>query len=171
MTLVPSGQGAAWPVAATDAVVVGVTVLATLLLLGLVVAVVHLLRAARQLRREAARLAEEAQRLLGELGQTVQQAGREIERVDRMVGSAEAISEAVGSASRLVGGAVTGPLIKAVALGSGLVRGLRRLRQGVAPLPPPLPEGPPTATGGRRRRGRARRATRDAANRARTKAR
>ena len=56
------------------------------------------------------------------------QAGLEVERVDRMVGSAEAISDAVGSASRLVGGAVTAPFIKVVAFGTGVARGLRLVR-------------------------------------------
>lgn len=108
---------------------VGVTVLATLTVLGLLAALGYLLKAARQVRREAEALAAEARQLMGELEVAVHRAGSEVERVDRMVGSAEAISEAVGSASRLVGGAVAGPLIKLMAFGSGVRRGARALRR------------------------------------------
>lgn len=118
------------PVAATDAVAVGVSVVSTLVVTALLGAALYVLRAARAVRREAAALAEEAGRLLGELDRAVGQAGSQIERVDRMVGSAEAISDAVGSASRLVGGVVAEPLIKLVALGSGLARGARVARDG-----------------------------------------
>jgi hypothetical protein len=113
---------------ATDPVAVGVTVVATLVVVALVGAVWYLLKAVRDLRQEAQGLAREAEELLGELDLTVHQAGLEVERVDRMVGSAEAISDAVGSASRLVGGAVTAPFIKVVAFGSGVARGLRLVR-------------------------------------------
>jgi methyl-accepting chemotaxis protein len=120
---------------ATDAVAVGVTVIATLVLVALAAAVGYLLKCVRDLRREARELAREADALLGDLDLTVRQAdltvreaGREVERVDRMVGSAEAISDAVGSASRLVGGAVTAPFIKVVAFATGVAKGLRMVR-------------------------------------------
>ncbi|MGC8626801.1 MAG: hypothetical protein ACP5VR_04445, partial [Acidimicrobiales bacterium] len=135
------------PLAATDAVAVGVTVLSTLLLLGLVGAVSYLLRVVHELRREARELSLESRRLLGELDQTVRQAGREIERVDRMVGSAEAITEAVGSASHLVGGVVTKPLIKVVAFASGVARGVRHLQAGPSHV---AAKAPPARRRGRR---------------------
>jgi hypothetical protein len=114
----------------TDSVAVGVTVVATLVVVALAVAVVYLLKAVREIRLEAQGLAREATELLDELDSTVRQAGMEVERVDRMVGSAEAISDAVGSASKLVGGAMAGPLIKLVAFGSGLARAARLVRRG-----------------------------------------
>lgn len=113
---------------ATDSVAVGVTVIATLVIVALAGAVWYLLKAVRDLRQEADGLAREAEAMLGELDVTVHQAGLEVERVDRMVGSAEAISDRVGSASRLVGGAVTVPFIKVVAFGTGVARGLRLVR-------------------------------------------
>jgi len=116
--------------ASTDAVAVGVTVVATLVVVALAGTVVYLLRTVRELRHEAEALAEEAQRLLDEVAETARQAGAEVQRVDRMVASAEAISEAVGSASRLVGGAVAEPVIKAVAFASGLARVVQALRRG-----------------------------------------
>jgi hypothetical protein len=116
--------------ATTDPVAVGVTVLATLVVVALGASVAYLLRAVRELRREAKALADEAGRLLEEMGAALRQAGEGVARVERMVGSAEAISDAVGSASRLVGGVVTEPLIKAVALGSGVARAVRTVRGG-----------------------------------------
>ncbi len=113
---------------ATDTVAVGVTVIATLVLVALAASVGYLLKAVRELRQEASGLAREAGDMLGELDMTVHRAGLEVERVDRMVGSAEAISDAVGSASRLVGGAMTTPFIKVVAFSSGVARGLRLVR-------------------------------------------
>ncbi|HTV11192.1 MAG TPA: hypothetical protein VME20_04950 [Acidimicrobiales bacterium] len=115
--------------ASTDAVAVGVTVVATLVVVALVGALLYTLRAVRELRREAEALAKQAAELLDELERAVREAGAEVDRVDRMVGSAEAINEAVSSASRLVGGAVAEPLIKFVAVlsgVSGVVRALRR---------------------------------------------
>jgi hypothetical protein len=145
-------------VAATDAVAVGVTVLATLVVAGLVLSVVYLLKAVREMRREAEALVRESRHVMGELGATVRSAEREVERVERLVGSAEAISEAVGSASRLVGTAVAGPFIKLVAFGSGLARGVRILRRGS----PERTREKAVSRGGRRRRSRARRTSREA---------
>lgn len=116
--------------ATTDVLAVEVTVVATLVVVALVAAIVWLLKSVRVLRRQADALAYEAEQLLDELGQTVRQAGAEVERVGRIVGSAEAISDAVGSASRLAGGVVTEPLIKLVAFGSGVARVARVIRGG-----------------------------------------
>ncbi len=132
--------------AATDTVAVGVTVVATLVVVALVAAVASLLGAVRDLRRQADDLRREAGELLDEISATVREAGLEVERVERMVGSAEAISEVVGSASRLVGGAVASPFIKLVALVSGLARALRLVRGGVE-----VEAAPPGRDGGRRR--------------------
>jgi hypothetical protein len=120
------------PLLATDTVAVGVTVIATLVIVALAASVGYLLKAVRALRQEAQDLARDAEDLLGQIETTVRQAGVEVERVDRMVGSAEAISDAVGSASRLVGGAVAGPFIKVVAFGAGLNKGIRLARGGAA---------------------------------------
>jgi hypothetical protein len=137
--------------AATDTLAVGVTVIATLVIVCLLVAIGYLLKVARELRRQALELAQTAEQLLDELGATVRHAGMEVERVERMVGSAEAISDAVGSASRLVGGALAGPFIKLVALGSGAVRMARLVREGGGPVE----VAPPARERRRPKRGRA----------------
>ena len=135
--------------AASDAVAVGVTVIATLVVAALVATLGYLLKQARDLRRQATALAREARQLVDELGTTVHQAGLEVERVERMVGSAEAISDAVGSASRLVAGAVTAPFIKLVALGTGVGRAVHLARGAGRPATNVLDRG--AQDGGRRR--------------------
>jgi len=143
-------------VASTDAVAVGVTVVATLVVVALAGSVVYLLRTVHELRHEAEAHAAEAGQLLDEVDEAVRQAGAEVQRVDRMVGSAEAISDAVGSASRLVGGAVAEPVIKVVAFASGLARVVRALRGGrlVRGIPAVPYERPRRRSGGSMQRGR-----------------
>jgi hypothetical protein len=119
---------------AGDAVAIAVAVVSTVVMIALCAALVYLVKAARQLRREASALANEAGQLIEEMASAVERAQEELQRVDRMVGSAEAISDVVGSASRLVGGVVADPLIKLVALGSGIAEGARHFT-GAAPGP------------------------------------
>jgi hypothetical protein len=116
-------------VSAGDAVVIGVTVVATLVVLGGLVAVRSLLRTARQLRAVAEELSDHAASVLGDVEVTISQARTELERVDNLVGSAEAITNTVGSASRLARVALARPVIKVVALGAGTARAGRRLRK------------------------------------------
>jgi predicted PurR-regulated permease PerM len=116
-------------VAATDAVALAVTAVATLVVVALLAAAWYVLRAVRELRRQAEQLSREAGELLADIRSQVLEAGAEVDRVERMVGSAEAISDAVGQASRLVGSVVVGPLIKVVAFVTGVGEGYRSLRQ------------------------------------------
>lgn len=114
--------------ATTDAVAIGVTVVATLVVVALALALAHLLRSVRELRRQAEALAREAGELLSEMRADLRQAGAEVERVERMVGSAEAISDAVGGASRVMGRIVAAPFIKTVAFAAGVGQAARSLR-------------------------------------------
>jgi DNA topoisomerase IB len=113
---------------ASGAVAVGVTVVATLVVVAFVASLVAAIRAARALRRSAAELQREAHALMGQLQQTVDVAGRELERVDDLIGSAEKISSTVGSASRLAQAAMATPVIKVMALGAGTARASERMR-------------------------------------------
>ena len=58
--------------------------------------------------------------LIDDVGATVSRAGAELERVGDLVGSAESITETVGSASRLAYVSLSNPLIKVLALGRDL---------------------------------------------------
>ncbi len=116
--------------AGSDVVAVAVTIVATLVLVALAAGVVSLLRHARALRRSAAVLAVESQRLLDDMAGALDAADAQLERVDDLIGSAETISEAVGSASRIASTAMATPVIKVMAFGTGAARAGRRLRQG-----------------------------------------
>jgi hypothetical protein len=117
-------------VSGTSAVAIGVTVVATLVVVALALAARSLIRTAGRLRLLAEELETRSASVLGEVEDTVRQAREELARVDDLVGSAEAISDRVGSASRLAQTAVSAPLIKAVAFGAGTARAGRRLRDG-----------------------------------------
>jgi hypothetical protein len=114
---------------AGDAVVIGVTVIATLVVLGGLAAVGSLLRTARELRALAEELNEHTSAVLGDVEVTVSQARSELDRVDTLVGSAEAITHTVGSASRLARVALSRPVIKVVAFSAGTARAGRRIRK------------------------------------------
>lgn len=117
---------------------IAVTVVATLVVVALLASAAYLVRAARDLRRQAEALAKEAGELLAEMRSEANEASAEVERVERLVGSAEAISDAVGQASRLVSGVMAAPLIKLVAFGAGVSQAFRSLGSGrtaVKPVP------------------------------------
>jgi hypothetical protein len=123
--------------AGDETVAVGVTVVGTLVVAALAAAVAFLLYQARSLRQAAAELRRDSAARLDELDRTLARAagelgraGAELDRVGDLIGSAESISDAVGGASRLASTAMAGPVIKAVALGSGAARAGRRLRRG-----------------------------------------
>lgn len=127
-----------------DTVAVGVTVVATLVVVALAAGLVHVVGAVRRLQRAAAELERRSNDLMAAIEVTADRASLQVQRVDDLVGSAESISDAVGQASRVAGLAVSGPVIKVMAFGAGAARAGRRLRDG-APEPAPY---------GRRRRRR-----------------
>jgi hypothetical protein len=110
------------------AVAIGVTVVATLVVVALLAVVFQLVRAARAMRLAADELARNSALLLRDLRATVTDATAELDRVDGLIGTAEAITETVGSASRLTYAALSNPVIKVLAFGSGTARATRRLR-------------------------------------------
>jgi DNA topoisomerase IB len=114
---------------ASGEVAVGVTVVATLVIVGLLAVLLAALRAARRLRAAADELHRESQALLAQLDRTVDLAGRELERVDDLIGSAERLTNTVGSASRFAQAAVATPVIKVMALGAGTARASERIRR------------------------------------------
>ena len=119
-TLIASTSSTVWPVVIAVAATVVVALLAT--------AALSLARTAAQLRDLASELGDHATAVLGAVEDTVVRARAELDRVDDLVGSAEAISQTVGSASRLAHAAMSTPLIKTMACGAGTARAGRRLR-------------------------------------------
>lgn len=108
---------------------IAVAVVSTVAVLALIGAAVSLRRSARELRLLADELSEHAAAVLGEVERTVDEARGELARVDDLIGSAEAITETVGSASRLAHAAVATPMIKVMALAAGTARAGRRIRK------------------------------------------
>ena len=118
--LIASASSSVWPIVAA--------VVATRVVAVLIASAVSLARTAAELRSLADELSEHAAAVLSDVEVPVKQARRELERVDDLVGSAEALSETVGSASRLAHAAMSAPLIKLLALRAGTARAGRRLR-------------------------------------------
>jgi hypothetical protein len=116
-------------VSADSTVAIGVTVVATVVVLALLAATWSLLRTARDLRTLALELSELTDAALSNVEVTVTRARVELDRVDDLVGSAEAITHTVGSASRLAQMALSGPVIKLMAFRAGTARAGRRLRR------------------------------------------
>jgi hypothetical protein len=110
-------------------VAIGVTVVATLVVVAMLAAVAALVRASRALRRDAEELRRESRALLADLDGAVTRAGADLDRVDDLIGSAERLSATVGSASRLAYTAVANPVIKVMALGAGTARASERIRR------------------------------------------
>lgn len=118
--LIASTTSTVWPVVIAVAATVVVALLAA--------TAVSLARTAARLRDLASELGDHAEIVLGAVEETVVKARAELERVDDLVGSAEALSQTVGSAGRLAQAAVSTPLIKIMAFGAGTARAGRRLR-------------------------------------------
>jgi len=116
-------------VSAATAVAIGVSVVATVVVLALFAAALSMVRSARRLEALAEELTGHAVTVLTDAEATVVRAQAELDRVDDLVGSAEAITQTVGSASRLAHVALAGPVIKVMALGAGTARVGRRLRK------------------------------------------
>ena len=115
--------------AATSTVAVEVTVVSTVVVLFLLVALGAALRSARRLRRAAEELAAEGGQLLDALSHALDRAGSELDRVDELVGSAESVAEV----SRMAHAALATPVIKVMAIGAGTARATRKLRGKVEP--------------------------------------
>jgi hypothetical protein len=115
-------------ISASDAVAIAVSVVATVVVSLLLLCAASLLRSARQMHALVEELTEHAGRVLADAEDTMVKARAELRRVDDLVGSAEAITNTVGSASRLAQVAVSKPLIKVMAFRAGTARAGRRLR-------------------------------------------
>lgn len=113
-----------------SAAAVSVTVASTAVVLVLLGAALSLRRSARELRLLVEEMTDHAAQVIGEAEATIVRAQGELDRVGDLVGSAEAITETVGSASRVAHAVLATPLIKIMAFGAGSARAGRRFRGG-----------------------------------------
>lgn len=104
------------------------TVVCTLVVLVLLGAAFSLRRSARELRLLVDEMTDHAANVIGDAEATIARARGELDRVDDLVGSAEALTETVGSASRVAHAVLATPLIKVLAFGAGTARAGRRFR-------------------------------------------
>ena len=125
--MIAGASSSVWPVVAA--------VVVTLVVALLIASAISLARTAAELKALADELTDHASVVLSDVEITVDQARRQLERVDDLVGSAEALTETVGSAGRLAQAAVSTPLIKLMAFGAGTARAGRRLRGKADPEP------------------------------------
>jgi hypothetical protein len=96
----------------------------------LAMSLVALTRTLRVLRSTVEELRDQTLPLATDLRDAARAAGDEVERVDRLVTSAERLEGAVDSASRLAYRTLASPVVKAMALGTGVSRAAHRLREG-----------------------------------------
>jgi hypothetical protein len=106
-----------------------VTAVGTVVIIALLAVLWSLLRTSRALRSAADDLRREGLTLLGDVRGTIGQANAELDRADGLLGAAESISTTADSASRLAYQAVSSPVIKVLAFGTGTARATRRLRR------------------------------------------
>ncbi len=108
---------------------VAVAGVAVLLALALVVVLRSVLRTLASLTAVLADLNHEAVALLSELRGDAAQASAHLERAGDLVGAAESVTRTVEGASRLAYVTFSNPLVKVLALLSGIGRAGRRLRR------------------------------------------
>lgn len=114
---------------ALEWVAVALAVLAAVLAVALAVVLGSLLRTLRSLRAVVEDLNREAGSLLADLQGDARKASAELERVGDLVGAAESVTRTVDEASRLAYLTFSNPVVKVLALGSGVSRAGRRLRR------------------------------------------
>ena len=102
---------------------------AALLAVALVVVLSSLSRTLRSLGAVIDDLNREATPLLAELRSGARKANAELDRVGDLVEAAESVTRTVDGASRLAYMTFSNPVVKVLALGSGVSRARRRLRK------------------------------------------
>lgn len=108
---------------------VAVAGVAVLLALGLVVVLRSVLRTLASLTAVLADLNRESVALMAELRGDAAQASAHLERAGNLVGAAESVTRTVDGASRLAYVTFSNPLVRMLALLSGVGRAGRRLRR------------------------------------------
>ena len=118
------------PVVSTrDWVAVVVAVIVALAAGGLLVVLGALMRTLSALQATVEELRRETLPLVTDVQGTVRQANADLQRVDGLLERAESISGTVDSASRLAYLAFSNPVVKALAIGAGTSRAIRRFRR------------------------------------------
>jgi hypothetical protein len=118
---------------AGDALAVAAAVIVAMFVGAVSVALVSLTRTLRTLRVTVETMREETLAAVTDLRAAAREAADEVDRVERLVTSAERIEGAVDSAGRLAYRTLASPVVKAMAIGTGVSRAAQRLRDGEEP--------------------------------------
>ncbi len=95
---------------------------------GLLFTMAAAVRALTAFRRSVEEITRQTLPLIGDMHAAIKQANSDLMKVDTLLETAESIGSTVDSASRLAYTAFSSPLMKMIALVSGVTRGFRRLR-------------------------------------------
>ncbi|HVM41586.1 MAG TPA: DUF948 domain-containing protein [Acidimicrobiia bacterium] len=104
-------------------------VAASVLVVGLLVALVQLSRTTEALRQAVDELHRETIPLVQDLQLAAKQANHDLDRVAGLLDTAESVGGTVEAASRLAYLTFSNPVVKAMAFGTGVARAGRRLRK------------------------------------------
>jgi hypothetical protein len=111
----------------TETAAVVLAIAAGVLVVGLLVALRSLTRAAAALATAAEQLQREAVPRVVDLRTKVAETTGTVERMGLLIEAAESMTTTADSASRLAVAALGNPVVKSVAFGAGVARGFRRL--------------------------------------------
>jgi hypothetical protein len=111
----------------TETAAVVLAIVAGVLVVGLLVALRALTKAAAALAAAAEQLQREAVPLVIDLRTKVAETTGTVERMGLLIEAAESMTATADSASRLAVAALGNPVVKSVAFGAGVARGFRRL--------------------------------------------
>jgi hypothetical protein len=114
----------------SDALAVATAVIVAVFVGALAMALVSVTHTLRVLRDTVDALRDETIPLLAEVRDAASHASDEVERVDRLVTSAERLEGAVDGAGRLAYRTLASPVVKAMAIGTGVSRAAHRMREG-----------------------------------------
>jgi uncharacterized protein YoxC len=115
---------------ASDWVAATVAVAAAILVGGLLAVLASFAATLRSMRRTLAELRTETAATVSEMREVVAGAADDAARVEALLETAEASAARLDSASRLAYRTVSGPVVKALALGTGTRQAVRRMRRG-----------------------------------------
>jgi hypothetical protein len=113
----------------TEVLAVATAVIVAIFVGALAMSLVALTRTLRTLRSTVDELRNATLPVIADLRDATREAADEVERVDRLVASAERLEGAVDGASRLAARTFANPVVKAMAIGSGVSRAAHRLRE------------------------------------------
>jgi hypothetical protein len=121
---------------ASDALAVAAAVVVAIFVGAVSFALLSLTRTLRSLRATVDQMRDETLAAVADLRTAAREAADEVDRVERLVTSAERIEGAVDSAGRLAYRTLASPVVKAMAIGTGVSRAAQRMRDSDEPATP-----------------------------------